>query len=99
MWSLHAKIFENDEKLRIKVKSRAEEAIFTIEEGMIVSDIEIFDKIKNSKGYLDSLVVTDSAETDKAELLGGIRYWDGTSWVIEPTVNESYLKHVAGEDR
>ncbi len=99
VWSLHAKIFENDEKLRIKVKSRAEEAIFTIEEGMIVSNVKIFNKIRNSNGYLDSLVVMDSAETEKAELLNGVRYWNGTSWVSEPTVNKSYLKHVAGDDR
>jgi hypothetical protein len=95
VYPLHASILENGERLKIIVESRAEEVIYTIDDGMIFTDAEVVNAIHNRKGLPDSLcaVAYPQKEEDEVKLLSGIRFWDGSDWIEQPTVNRSYLEH------
>jgi hypothetical protein len=96
VWPLHVNIYENADNFRILLKSRTEDVLFNIEDGMIFTSAEIVKEVKNSKGEVDSLTYLDypqKTEEEKA-LLEGVRFWDGEKWVAEPTVNRAYMKHI-----
>ncbi len=101
VWPLHTRIMKNDDSLRVRVKSRTEEVLFTIEDGMTFTGAEIVKVVRSSSGRVDSLTYLDFPEEkdDEKALLEGIRYWNGENWVAEPTVNRSYLKHLAGKNK
>jgi hypothetical protein len=96
MYPLNVDIIENAGTLRIIVKSRAEEVIYSIEDHMVFTGCEVVEMHNKRKGRPDSISIVSypGIENDKKELLQGIRFWDGEDWVAEPVVNRSYLRHV-----
>ena len=83
------------------MKSRAEEVLFTIGDGMAFTSAEVVRMVSSSSGHVDSLTYLDFPEEmkEEKELLEGVRFWDGGKWVARPTVNMSYLQHVAGKGK
>ncbi len=96
MCPLNVDILENAGTLRIIVKSRAEEVIYSIADHMVftVAEVVRIDPKRKDRPPRISIVSYPGIENDKKELLQGIRFWDGEDWVAEPTVNRSYLRYV-----
>jgi len=89
-YPLHIDYVEGSDGMKIIVKSRAEEVVFTISEKLTFSDAAIVSY--NSKNGVITPVDYPGAEKDEQELLRGIRYWDGEDWVADPAINRSYLE-------
>ena len=97
-WSLHTCILENGDSLKIILRSRAEDIIFTIGNDMTFTDAEVVQSYYEGRDCLIPATFPEKEEDEK-KLLAGVRFWDGENWVAEPTVNRSYLRHVkAGSD-
>jgi len=96
MYPLNVDILDDAGTLRIIVRSRAEEVIYSIADHMVFTGCEVVEMHNKRKGRPDSISIVSypGIEKDKKELLQGIRFWDGEDWVPEPAVNRSYLRHV-----
>ncbi len=93
-YPLHINFVENTGDLRIIVQSREEEVIFTIAEGLTFTEAKVV-----KKDFVTGVITPvdyHGVEADELELLRGIRFWDGESWVAVPSVNRSYLAYARG---
>jgi hypothetical protein len=97
---LRINILENSDRLRFLVRSRTESVVYTIIDDMIIVSAEVvLAKKPPGSSFVLSRENFPGKDAEEKGLLEGVRFWDGGTWTAAPTVNRSYLKHVAGDGR
>ncbi|MCK4538902.1 MAG: hypothetical protein KAV42_08925 [Candidatus Krumholzibacteria bacterium] len=96
-FGLSLRIHRATEKLSVIQKSKAEDVQYFFDKDLQCTGTNIVFSHKGISNVPDSvdLIAYDNELLDEHYMADNIRFWTGSGWVREPTVNNSYLKYIA----